>query len=387
MADQQYRYVVHVTPEMIRHSRILDILYFVDAAFGILLMLVILMTGLSAKMRNVAARVTNRRYPQTLLWLVLFTLLTWVIGFPLDYYRGRTVPLEFGLTHQTFGSWMGDQLKSLMVGLIFTLLLVPLALWAIRRFKQWWIAVWLGSIPLSIIGVIIFPLIIDPLFNKFEPFKREPLRSRLLAEATHAGIPNAEVFEVNASKQTTTMNAYVTGIGPTKRIVLYDTLLAKMDDDEIVSTMGHEMGHYVLNHIWKGLAFSIFISMIVTYLGQQMYERGLRRWGARWGGIERGDAASFPWLLVVISLILFILTPINSAFSRYQEHQADLYGLDVTGLNEASASSMVKFAEDAKINPDPPAFIEFWRYSHPAPSKRIRLALEHKPPEGKKPSS
>jgi Zn-dependent protease with chaperone function len=384
MADPQYRYVVHVTPEMIRHSRILDILYFVDAAFGILLMLVILITGLSAKMRNVAARVTRRRYPQTLLWLLLFTLLTWVIGFPLDYYRGRTIPLEFGLTHQPFGSWMGDQLKALMVGLIFTLLLVPLALWAIRRFRRWWIAVWLGSIPLMIILVIIVPIVIDPLFNKFVPFEREPLRSRLLAEAAHAGIPNAEVFEVNASKQTTTMNAYVTGIGPTKRIVLYDTLLAKLDDDEIVSTMGHEMGHYVLNHIWKGLAFGIVISLIVCYLGQQMYERGLRRWGGRWGGIERGEAASLPWLLVVISVIGFVLTPVNSAASRYQEHQADVYGLDVTGLNEASASSMVKFAEDAKINPDPPAFIEFWRYSHPSPSKRIRFALEYKRPEEKK---
>ena len=385
MADKQYRYEVHVTPEMIRHSRILDILYFVDAAFGILLMLLILVTGLSAKMRNVAARATGKRYPQTLLWLVLFTLLTWVIGFPLDYYRGRVIPLQFGLTHQTFGSWMGDQMKGLLVGLVFTLLLVPLALWAIRRFKRWWIAVWLGSIPLMIIGVIIVPVLIDPLFNKFLPFTREPLRSRLLAEATHAGIPNASVYEINASKQTTTMNAYVTGIGPTKRIVLYDTLLAKMDDDEIVSTMGHEMGHYVLNHIWKGLAFGIVISLIVCFLGQQMYDRGLRRWGPRWGGMERGDAASFPWLIVVISLLSFFLAPVTNAFSRYQEHQADVYGIDVTGLNEASASSMVKFAEDAKINPDPPAFIEFWRYTHPSPAKRIKFALEYKPPADRKP--
>ncbi|MBV9494336.1 MAG: M48 family metalloprotease, partial [Acidobacteria bacterium] len=136
--------------------------------------------------------------------------------------------------------------------------------------------------------------------------------------------------------------------------------------------------HYVLHHIWKGMAFGILVSLVVCFLGQQMYERGLRRWGAQWGDIERGTVASFPWLLVVVSLITFVLTPINSAFSRHQEHQADVYGLDVTGLNEASASSMVKFAEDAKINPAPPAFIEFWRYSHPSPAKRIKFALEHK---------
>lgn len=378
MADQQYRYEVHVTPEMIRHSQILDVLYFVNVLFGIVLLLAILMTGLSAKMRDLAARITTKRYAQTLLWLVFFTVLTWAIGFPLDYYAGRVVPLEFGLTHQTFGSWMGDQLKSLAIGLVTSMLFVPLALWAIRRFRRWWIAVCLGAIPIVILGVIIVPVIIDPLFNKFEPFRREPLRGRLIAEATRAGIPNADVFEINASKQTTTMNAYVTGIGPTKRIVLYDTLLAKMDDDEIVSVMGHEMGHYVLHHIWKGMAFGILVSLVVCFLGQQMYERGLRRWGAQWGNVERGTAASFPWLLVVVSLITFVLTPINSAFSRHQEHEADVYGLDVTGLNEASASSMVKFAEDAKINPDPPAFIEFWRYSHPSPAKRIEFALQHK---------
>ncbi|MBV9494274.1 MAG: M48 family metalloprotease, partial [Acidobacteria bacterium] len=246
MADKQYRYEVHVTPDMIRHSQILDVLYFVNVLFGLVLLLAILLTGLSAKMRNLAARITTKHYPQTLLWLLFFTVFTWVIGFPLDYYAGRVVPLEFGLTHQTFGSWMGDQLKNLAIGLVTSMLFVPLALWAIRRFRQWWIAVCLGAIPIVILGVIIVPVIIDPLFNKFEPFHREPLRGRLLAEATRAGIPNADVFEINASKQTTTMNAYVTGIGPTKRIVLYDTLLAKMDDDEIVSVMGHEMGHYVL---------------------------------------------------------------------------------------------------------------------------------------------
>jgi len=373
----QYRFEVRVTPEMIRHSRILDTLYFVGSLHGFLLLLIILATRLSARMRDAAARATRVPSLRVMIWFALFSVALFLLSFPLSYYAGWIVPNEFHLTNQSFPSWVGDHLKALGVNIIGGAIIAALAVWAMRRWRRWWIPVWLGSIPIVIFSVAIWPVVIDPLFNDFKPFTREPLRSRLLAEARRAGIPDAEVYEVDASKQTTTMNAYMTGLGPTKRIVLWDTLLAKLDDDEVVATMGHEIGHYVLDHVWKGTILGILGSLFLAFIAQRLYEWGLRRWGGRWGvQEERGDPASLPWLLLIVGVATFVTAPIESGVSRYMEHQADAYGLELTHLNEATASTFVKFAEDAKVDPDPPPFIEFWCYSHPAPSKRIRFALE-----------
>src|SRR5206468_10450865 len=227
------------------------------------------------------------------------------------------------------------------------------------------------------------PLIIDPLFNKFEPLQDQVLRRDLLQEASRAGIEGSRVYQVNKSKQTKTMNAYVTGLGPSKRIVLWDTLLAKLDHDEILAVMGHEMGHYVLHHLWKGMAFGILVSFVVFFFGQRLSERGLDRWGSRWEVRDRADPAALPWLLLVAAVIGFILSPVTSAFSRHIEHQADQFGLELTHLNEAMASSFVKFAEDSKADPRPPRFIEWWRYSHPSLGRRIDFVLAYKPWERK----
>jgi len=218
--------------------------------------------------------------------------------------------------------------------------------------------------------VVIAPGGGNPVFNKFEPLKDQVLKQKLLEEASRAGIEGGRVYQVDKSKQTTTMNAYVTGLGPTKRIVLWDTLLAKMTHDEILAGMGHEMGHYVLHHVWQGLAWTITGSFFVLLLAQWAYERGTT---------DRGDPASLPLLLVIVSTISFFGAPIENGISRYYEHQADVFGLELTHLNEATASSFVKFAEDSKVNPNPSPFIEFWRYSHPSLQKRIDFALHYTP--------
>jgi Zn-dependent protease with chaperone function len=232
---------------------------------------------------------------------------------------------------------------------------------------------------LIILGVVITPLIIDPLFNEFIPLRDPVLRQDLLNEAARAGIEGSRVYQVNKSKQTKTMNAYVTGLGPSKRIVLWDTLLAKLDHDEILAVMGHEMGHYVLHHIWKGMAFGIGLSAFVFFIGQKIFERGLARSGTRWGIVDRSDPAALPWLLLVGAIIGFLLSPITSGYSRMIEHSADKFGLELTHLNEPMASSFVKFAEDSKHDPNPPRFIEWWRYSHPSDQRRIDFALTYRP--------
>jgi len=243
--------VIHVTDEMIRHSRILDILYFTGFVYGVVELLIILNLRISARLRDLAARATNRPYLIAMTYVVLFAIVTAVLNFPLVYYSGYVVPHQFNLTDQKFGAWLGDEAKALLIGTMISIILVPLALLAIRGFKRWWVVLSIGSIPVIILLFVIAPVFIDPVFNKFEPLKDQVLKQKLLDEAARAGIEGSRVYEVDKSKQTKTMNAYVTGLGPTKRIVMWDTLLAKLDQDEILAVMGHEMGHYVLHHVWQ----------------------------------------------------------------------------------------------------------------------------------------
>jgi Zn-dependent protease with chaperone function len=365
------RFVIHVTGDMIRHSRILDLLYFGGFLYGIIELLAILMLGISARMRDLASRVTRRPYLIALIYVVQFTIVTAVLDFPFSYYAGYVVPHQFNLSNQNFTAWIGDETKALLVGLVSGLLVVPLGLLVIRKVKRWWLAFWFATIPLSVLVVVIVPVVVDPLFNRFEPLEDQVLRQKLLDEAARAGIEGGRVYQVDKSRQTKEMNAYVTGLGPTKRIVMWDTLLQKMSQDEILAVMGHEMGHYVLHHMWQGVAWTVAIAFPVLFFAQRVYERGIGRWGLA----ERGDAASLPWLLLIVSTISFLLSPVENGISRHIEHQADVFGLELTHLNEAMASSFIKFAEDSKVNPYPNAFIEFWRYSHPSLGKRVEFAL------------
>ncbi|HEX2060253.1 MAG TPA: M48 family metallopeptidase [Thermoanaerobaculia bacterium] len=366
------RFEVEITDEMIRHSRIRDTLYFVANAWTVGMLLLLLRTGAARKMKELAQRATKRPFVVAMLTIAMLILALAVLDFPLAYYSGFVVPHQFDLTDQTFGSWMGDMLKGLAVNLAILVPVGALALLAMRRVKRWWLALWLGSIPLIVLMVVIQPIVLDPLFNKFEPLQDQVLRQKLLDLASRAGIEGGRVYQVNKSKQTKTMNAYVNGIGPTARIVMWDTLLAKMTHDEVLAVMGHEMGHYVLKHIWKGLAFSLAISLFVFFIAQKIIERRLD------GYESAGDPAAIPWVLLVFFVIGFFLTPVGAAYSRHGEHQADIYSLELTGLNEAMASAFVKMAEDSKRDPSPHPFIKYWRYSHPPIAERIPFALNYK---------
>ena len=366
---------VKVTPEMIRHSHIEYALYFADFAWSIGVLLVILAAGLSRRMREWAARVGRWKFVAAMLFFVLFSFASEVLEFPLTFYGGYVVPHQFDLTNQSFAAWMGDLGKGFAINIVIGSVLSALALLIIRKVRRWWIPLWLGSIPLMVLLVIIAPVLLDPVFNKFIPLQNQQLKHDLLEEASRAGIEGGRVYQVDKSKQTKTMNAYVSGLGPTKRIVLWDTLLAKMNHDEILAVMGHEMGHYVLHHVWKGLAFGVVISLIVCFLGQQFYERGLGRWGIE----ERGDPASLPWLLIIVTIVGFLLSPVINGVSRRFEHQADIFGLELTHLNAPMATAFVKLAEDSKQEPRPNPFIEFWMFSHPSLGRRIDFVLSSKP--------
>jgi Zn-dependent protease with chaperone function len=373
------RFTVKVTPEMVRHSRIRDVLYFVEIGWAGAMMLILLYSGASRKMRDLAMRVTKRPFVVAMITIALFICAAAVLDFPLAYYSDFYVSHQFDLSDQSFASWMGDMFKGLAVNLVILMPIGALAFLAIRHFRRWWLVLWACSIPFILLMVIIQPLVLDPIFNKFEPLHDQVLKAKLLDLASRAGIEGGRVYEVNKSKQTKTMNAYVNGIGPSARIVMWDTLLQKLNHDEVLAVMGHEMGHYVMKHIWKGLAFSLAISFFVFFAGQKIIEKPLPRWQ-----IERaGDPAALPWILLVFGAIGFFLSPVTSGFSRHLEHEADKFSLELTHLNEPMASAFVKMAEDSKRDPDPNVLIEYWRYSHPPIAKRIPFALTYKPWETK----
>jgi STE24 endopeptidase len=378
-ARRDPRFEVKVTDEMRRHSRIEESLYFVGTAYSLAVLALLLVSGAARRMRDLSMRVTKKPFVVAMLTVSLFVLATTLLELPLTYYADYVVPHQFDLSDQSLGSWLLDGLKGLAVSLVLSAIVGALALLAIRRCRRWWLVLWLGSIPLILLMVVVQPIVLDPIFNKFEPLQNQQLKAKLLDLASRAGIEGGRVYQVNKSKQTKTMNAYVNGIGPTKRIVMWDTLLAKMTDDEILAVMGHEMGHYVLNHMWKGLGFGLALSFVVFFFGQKIYDRGIETRGARWGLTGRGDPASLPWLLLIAGVIGFFLSPVTNGFSRHVEHEADIFSLELTHLNEPMARAFVKFAEDSKRDPYPNRFLEFWRYSHPSLGRRIEFALGYRP--------
>lgn len=378
---------VKVTPEMREHSRILDILYFAGFVYGSVVMILILTTGLSRRMRDAAFRVTGRKFLATMVYFVFLSLVSALLTFPLDWYSGFAIPHRFGLSNQTFLAWFGEGMKELAISLVIGAPLIALALVAIRKLpRRWWLALWLGTIPVVILLVAVTPLVIDPMFNKFEPLKDQVLKQRLLDTASKAGIEGGRVFQVNKSKQTKTMNAYVNGIGPSKRIVMWDTLLAKMSRDEVVFVMAHEMGHFVMNHLWKGLAFAVFVLFFVFFAAKKIVDWATAAFGPKWGFSEVSDPAAIPLLLLVLSVLTFVLSPVFAGYSRRAEYQADVFALELTRLNAPGARAFIKLAEDSKVDPEPNRFIEFWRYSHPALARRIEFALAYKPWETGQPN-
>jgi Zn-dependent protease with chaperone function len=380
------RFEVQVTEEMRQHSRIGDILYFVGLAYSGAVLLLLLLGGVSRRIRHAAERVTKRPYVVAMLSIAITIVAIELLEFPLTYYAGFSVPHRFDLTDQSFGAFLGDLLKGLAVSVVIGSVVGALGLLALRKVQRWWLALWIGSIPLILLMVVVQPIVLDPIFNKFVPLQNAELRQKLLTLASRAGIEGGRVYQVDKSKQTKTMNAYVNGIGPTNRIVMWDTLLAKMTDEEVLGVMAHEMGHYVLKHMWKGLAFYLAISLGILFLTQQAHDRGLRRWGARWGIRGPGDPASLPLLFLLIGIISFVLSPVLSSYSRSMEHDADIFALELTRDNEALASTFVKLAEDSKRDPRPHPFIEFWRYTHPSIARRIQFALAYKPWERGEPN-
>jgi Zn-dependent protease with chaperone function len=340
-------------------------------------------------MRDVARGLSRRTYVQVLVYLALYLVMGFVLGFPLAFYQGFALEHRYGLSTEGFGPWFLDLLKDLAVSLVFlgVVPLVRLAYVPIRRFpRRWWLVLGLGALPVILAGTFIQPLVVDPLFNRFTPLENKRLEARILEVADRAGIPARHVFQVDRSRQTRKFNAYVSGFGPSQRIVLWDTVLRGMTSDEIVFVVGHEAAHYRLRHMWWVILFFTGLSFVFFRLSAGFVRWSMARWGGRWGFTELHDIASLPLFVVALTLFSFLAQPGVNAFSRRLERDADTFGLELTRTNDAAASAFMKLGSQNRADPEPAPFVEFFQYSHPPLLERMRYALAYRPWEEGRPN-
>jgi Zn-dependent protease with chaperone function len=377
------------TAENRAYSGTRTVLDFVAPLYGLLVSLIILFSGLAAKMRDVAHDLGQRLYVRVLVFLFLYTIADFVLGFPLTWYQGYALEHQYGLSTQSFGAWFAEQGKSAAVGIVFfgVVPILALAYRAIRRWpRHWWLPMALGTLPLIVAGALIQPPIIDPLYNKFTPLRDQHLKARILELAARAEIPGRRVYEVNKSAQTVKYNAYVNGFGASQRIVLWDTTLKGMKEDEILFVVGHEMGHYKLNHIWKGIVVFSLFSLLLFFLGSRITAWAVRRFGPRWGFSELSDVASMPLLSATFVLLSLVAQPVTNGFARRIEHEADVFAVELTRDNDAGARAFLKLGSQNRSNPEPMTWVKLFQYTHPPLLERIRFVLDYRPWEQGKPN-
>jgi STE24 endopeptidase len=368
--------------KLIAYSRFNNVWRFVGFLISILIPAVILFTGLSARLRN-WAKIAGKRFLVIWLFLILFLAVDYLLNFPFDFYRNFAVEKDFGFMNQTFGGWLWDGVKALLITMVIGILPMWFFYWLIERFRKWWLIFSIGAIPFLVFFIVIAPVIISPMFNKFEPLKDKQLESQILNLADKAGIQGSHVFQVDASKQSDKINAYVTGLFGTKRIVLYDNLIKNFTLNEIKFVMGHEMGHYVMHHIWYGLLLAIVLIFFCLWLTDMTIHPVIRRFQYQFRFDRLSDIASLPLVLIFVSVISFCIQPVSNGFSRYDEHQADIYGLNISGVpGDEAATAFDKLSAYNLSDPNPNALIEFWFYDHPALKKRMAFARGYRPTVG-----
>ncbi|SYZ74632.1 putative Uncharacterized metalloprotease YhfN [Candidatus Zixiibacteriota bacterium] len=358
--------------KLIAYSRFNNIWRFAGFLISVAVFLIVLYTGLSGKFRDWAGKISRRKFFVYLFYFLFLSIALFLLNFIPDYYRNFIVEHQYGFSNQTFGEWLGDNLKSLAISFIFGFFVILVLYWLINRFRKWWLYFAIGAIPFMVFVIIIWPVLISPMFNKYEPIKNIELRNQMVALAEKAGIHNPDVYEVNASKQSSKVNAYFTGMFGTKRIVLYDTAINNFTIDELKFIMGHEIGHFVMGHIWYGLILAILLVGLAGYLANKILPRIIRKNSRRFGFDRVGDMASFPLLMLFITVFMFFAQPITNGASRIMEYQSDKFGLEISGVTgDEAATAFDKLSVFNLSDPKPPALIEFWFYDHPALQKRM----------------
>ncbi len=369
-------------------DRIRDALDFGGSLWNITFLWILLDTGAIAGIEQWTLRVTRRRWLQGLTFFASFLIAVFLAGMPIDWFA-QYASRSYGISVQSWTSWLSDEGTSLCLTLLIGVPLLMLFLRIVRRWpRRFWLVAWLVTLPLMAIAVIAEPLVIDPLFNKFEPLEKtdHALVQQLekVVHRTGINIPPGRMYLMKASAKTNGINAYVTGIGPTKRIVVWDTTADRIPTDQILFIFGHECGHYVLHHIPKGLAISAVCVFFGFWICAAVAVWLLRRRGRRWQIDSLSSPAGFVILLLMLSITGFLFEPAANAVSRHFEHQADIFGQEaIHGIvRNPQKTAVAAFNALGRIwleNPHPNSFVVFWLYNHPSIQQRANFAAHYDP--------
>jgi STE24 endopeptidase len=360
----------------------------IGTIYALIVLWLILRLKVAPKYREWAERASSNRFVQVLVFAPLLILTIDVLGLPQEIYEHKVLR-NYGLSVQGWGSWAWDQTKGEFLSVLLGIALIATLYSVIRMSpRRWWFYFWLVSLPIVVLLTFLQPLIINPLFHKFEPLQqKDPALTAALEQMVQRSgenIPPDRMFLMGEAVKGTDLNAYVTGFGASKRMVVYDTTVAKMTTPQIVAVMGHETGHYVLNHIAKGLLISFAGLFIAFYLGFRSLGWLLAWRGTAWGIRGVDDLASLPVLLLLLSIFSFVASPVSNTVSRYFEHQADQYSIEVThGLTpdaaQVGAQAFQVLGETNLEYPDPSWLNEKLTYDHPPTRDRIQFFLHYDP--------
>ena len=328
----------------------------------------------SARLRDWTERVAARRWLQTLLYAAVYLLLIWLMALPLSIYQDYFREHQYGLANQTFLPWFGEQCISLALLLVFGSIFIALLYGVVRRAgERWW--AWGAALAtlFVLLGVVVAPVFVLPLFNDYRPLPPGDTRNSILSLARANGIPADNVYVFDASKQTTRISANVAGALGTTRIALNDNLLDRTSLPEIRAVMAHEMGHYVLHHVWRSVVYLGVLSALALLLLHWTFDRLLVRWGARLGITDRADSAGLPLAVALLSILGLLATPLTNSITRQQESEADIFGLNAAREPQAFASVAMRLSSYRKLDPGP--LEELLMYDHPRGRTRVHMAM------------
>jgi STE24 endopeptidase len=340
-------------------------------------MLILLQTRLSARLRVWAEKTVRWRALQSFLYWIAFTLATALFTFPLTVYEDFIREHQYGLSNQTFGAWLNEQL----IGLALTLALGGLGFMGLmailRRLQKTW-HLWGAAAAISflVVSIMLGPVFIAPLFNTYKSLQNAAIKNQILSIARANGIPATDVYEVDASKQSKRVSANVSGFWGTERITLNDNLLNRCSPPAVLSTMGHEMGHYVLHHIENALVFFTLVVLAMFTALRRTLDYALARWGMRWQIHGTTDVAVLPLAVLILATFGFLFTPIGNTFTRNQEYEADIFGLNAARQPDGEAEVDLLLGEYRKLDPSP--WEEFFFFDHPSGRTRIYAAMRWK---------
>jgi len=368
-------------------TRIRNILDIVGSLWQIVFIWLVLASRFAARLEAEIKRIAPHHWAQGIFFFAAFFILLWFSGLPLSIY-GHYVERSYGISIQSWADWFRDDAKELGFAIAITTPLLLLFNWIVSRWpRRYWLGAWIVTLPILVIVFFVEPLV-EPLFEQHEPL--EAHNPALVADLekvvarTGTDIPPSRMYLMKASLKTNGLNAYVTGIGATKRIVVWDTTAGRIPSDEILFIFAHECGHYVLHHLPKGMAVTAVSLFFIYWICARFAAWIVARCGARWGATDLSSRTGFLMLLFGVTIVMFLLQPVDNGISRYFEHQADVYGQEaIHGIvPDPQKTAVAAFNDLGKAwldDPNPSPFIEFWLYSHPSTQQRAEFAAHYDP--------